>query len=170
MAHVSILCLGGTFDKVYGNGAGVRELSFPQVSAVSNMVSRFGISDTEVVYEANLAKDSLDMTNADRDRVADWCASIDSKACVVVHGTDTMIKTAEVVAARKLDKVIVFTGASQPAAMRDTDAEFNLGGAIIASQVSIPGVYIVMNGLCFKWYACQKNPTTGRFEAKQAPK
>lgn len=166
MARVCILCLGGTFDKVYGIGSGVRELSFPPVSAVSGMVSRFGISSVEVVYNANTAKDSLDMTNVDRDMVADWCANVDSRACVIVHGTDTVIKTAEAVSKRKLDKVIVFTGASQPAAMRDTDAEFNLGGAIIASRTSVSGVYIVMNGMCFKWYECQKNPTTGRFEAK----
>ena len=169
MARVSILCLGGTFDKVYGVGGGVRELSFSPISAASGMVSRFGISDAEVVYDGNKAKDSLDMTNTDRETVADWCTSVDSKSCVIVHGTDTMIKTAEAVAKRKLDKIIVLTGASQPAAMRDTDAEFNLGGAIIASQISIPGVYIVMNGKCFKWYACQKNPTTGRFEAKGVP-
>lgn len=166
MARVSILCLGGTFDKVYGSGSGVRELSFPPVSAVSGMVSRFGVASVEVAYDANTVKDSLDMTDADRNMAAYWCEHVDSNSCVVVHGTDTMIKTAEVVAGRKLNKVIVFTGASQPAAMRDTDAEFNLGGAIIASQISIPGVYIVMNGVCFKWYACQKNPTTGRFEAK----
>lgn len=169
MARVSMLCVGGAFDKVYGSGAGVRELSFPPASAASGMVSRFGVSNVEVVYDADKAKDSLDMTDSDRNTVADWCAGVDSVSCVVVHETDTMIDTAKVVAARKIDKVIVFTGASQPASMRDTDAEFNLGGAIIAAQVSIPGVYIVMNGTCFKWYACQKNPTTGRFEAKTSP-
>ena len=169
MMRIGILCMGGTFDKVYGSGAGVRELSFPKVSAAASIVSRFGVSDARVIYDADLAKDSLDMTNEDRTMVAEWCENVDSASCVVVHGTDTMIDTAKVVAARRLDKVIVFTGASQPAAMRDTDAEFNLGGAIIAAQISIPGVYIVMNGTCFKWYACQKNPTTGRFEAKTSP-
>ncbi|MCE9643253.1 MAG: asparaginase [Candidatus Andersenbacteria bacterium] len=167
--RTSILCLGGTFDKVYGRGANVRDFSFPRVSAATSMANRFGLLNVDVVYDADSAKDSMDMTDADRARVAEWCKNVDTKACVVVHGTDTMIETAEVVAKQKLNKAIVITGASQPAAMRDTDAEFNLGGAIIASQISIPGVYIVMNGNCFKWYACQKNPATGWFEAKGTP-
>lgn len=75
-----------------------------------------------------------------------------------------MIDTARVVAKYCPNKVVTLTGALQPARVRDTDAEFNLGGAIIATQVAPPGVYIVMNGVAYQWDTCKKNPVTGYFE------
>ncbi len=159
---IDIYSAGGTFDKVYGNGAGVRNFSFPVTSAVADICSRLGISGTRSFYDPGRAKDSLDMDDSDRAAIADWCAG--RNRSVVVHGTDTMIDSARVVAQHCPGKVVVFTGALQPACMCDTDAEFNLGGAIIAAQVCAPGVYIVMNGKLFSWDDCKKNPKTGRFE------
>lgn len=169
MKIVNILCTGGTFDKAYGSGAGVRNFSFPEISAVEDIIIRLGIRHSKVSYEPAKAKDSLDMTDDDRRRIADWCGN-NSDPCncrVVIHGTDTMIDSARTVAERGLSRVIVFTGALQPARMRDTDAEFNLGGAIIAAQVCTPGVYIVMGGRIYPWDKCKKNPTTGHFDLLQ---
>ena len=159
---INILSTGGTFDKAYGSGAGVKNFSFPQTSAAEEMITRLGLTNIEVSYQPDRAKDSLDMDDTDRTFIADWCATHDRS--VVIHGTDTMIETARVVAKRCPDKVVVLTGALQPARMRDTDAEFNLGGAVIAAQASVHGVYIVMNGKLFIWDKCKKNPTTGHFE------
>ncbi len=164
MQTINILCTGGTFDKVYGSGAGVRNFSFPEVSAVEDIATRLGIRNMKVSYESTIAKDSLDMTDDDRNLIAEWCADNSSNRCVVIHGTDTMIDTARVVAKRCPDKVVVLTGALQPARMRDTDAEFNLGGALIAAQTCSPGVYIVMGGMIYQWNKCKKNSITGHFE------
>ncbi len=163
MTMIDVLCTGGTFDKAYGSGAGVRNFSFPEVSAVEDIAARLGIRNIKVSYEPERAKDSLDMTDEDRDFIANWCADDSRGHCVVIHGTDTMIDTARVVARRCL-KVVVLTGALQPARMRDTDAEFNLGGAVIAAQVCAPGVYIVMSAAIYPWDKCKKNPLTGPFE------
>ncbi len=162
MTTINILSTGGTFDKAYGSGAGVKNFSFPKTSAVEEIVARLGITNIKVSYEPDRAKDSLDMGDIDRAFIADWCATHEHS--VVIHGTDTMIDTARVVAQRCPDKVVILTGALQPARMRDTDAEFNLGGAIIAAQASAPGVYIVMSGTIYSWDKCKKNPTTGHFE------
>ena len=164
MATINVLSTGGTFDKAYGSGAGVRNFSFPEVSAVEDIATRLGIRNMKVSYEAARAKDSLDMTDDDRNFIAEWCADNSRDRCVVIHGTDTMIDTARVVAKRCPDKVVVLTGALQPARMRDTDAEFNLGGALIAAQACSPGVYIVMSGMIYPWDKCKKNSTTGHFE------
>lgn len=164
MTIINILATGGTFDKAYGSGAGVRDFSFPEVSAVENIASRLGIRNMKVFYELARAKDSLDMTDDDRNFIAEWCVNDSRDRCVVIHGTDSMIETARVVARRCPGKVVVLTGALQPARMSDTDAEFNLGGALIAAQVSLPGVYIVMSGMIYPWDKCKKNPTTGHFE------
>lgn len=164
MKLVSILSVGGTFEKVYGSGLGVRELSFPETSAAAKIVARLGIKDVTVDYDQAWAKDSLDMTDDDRGAICNFCCRGDHERCVVVHGTDTMVKTAEVLARNCPGKVIILTGALQPACMLGSDAEFNLGCAIMAARTCQPGVYIAMGGNLFQWDNCRKNPLTGRFE------
>ena len=46
-------------------------------------------------------------------------------------------------------KVIVLTGAMQPAAFKYSDAAFNIGSAVAALQTLPEGVYLVMNGSVF---------------------
>jgi L-asparaginase len=61
-------------------------------------------------------------------------------------------------------KKIVFTGAMVPYSVSGSDALFNLGGAVLAAQLTQPGVYIVMNGRCFHWENIRKNKEVGVFE------
>jgi len=148
---VAVLCTGGTFDKVYLSQAGARNFAFPDVSATQKIVARLGLDSVEVFYNQENAKDSQDMTDGDREFIAEWCLAESRERSVVIHGTDTMLKSAQVVVAcmeqrRETKKVVVFTGAHQPACVRDSDAEFNFGCALMASQICLPGVYIVMDG------------------------
>jgi L-asparaginase len=161
---IPIFSAGGTFEKEYGTGCGVTDFSFPERSAVAEMVQRLGIRDVEVIYDKRNARDSLDMTAEQRTLIARWCLHGEHDACIVVHGTDTMVDTARVIAEYNREKVVVLTGALQPARMRDSDAEFNLGSAIAAARLCSPGVYIAMGGNVFNWNKCRKHPTTGRFE------
>ena len=62
------------------------------------------------------------------------------------------------------DKVIVLTGAMQPARLRKTDALFNVGCAVMALQLLTPGVHIVMNGRVFQPRRVRKNRTLQQFE------
>lgn len=55
------------------------------------------------------------------------------------------------------------TGALQPAAMRLTDAHFNLGAALVAAQTSPAGVHLCMNGCVFPAGTAFKEPTSGQF-------
>jgi L-asparaginase len=166
MAPLLIITTGGTFDKEYGRGAGVRGLSFGKTSAVVNVLRRVVVPRSWAV-KSLLAKDSLDFTDADRQKIAAICARSPCRAIVVIHGTDTMTQTAAAVAKRKLKKTIVFTGAAQPARMRDTDADFNLGFATAAAQIKTAGVYLAMNGALFAWNKVRKNAKTGVFEATE---
>ena len=61
-------------------------------------------------------------------------------------------------------KKIVITGAMVPYSVSGSDALFNLGGAVLAAQLTQPGVYIVMNGRCFHWENIRKNREVGVFE------
>ena len=61
-------------------------------------------------------------------------------------------------------KVIVLTGAMQPAAFKHSDAAFNLGFALAALQTLPDGVYIAMNGKVFDPRRARKNAQLDQFE------
>ena len=168
-----ILTTGGTFDKRYPEGQWVTEFTFPpgQESAVTEILKRARMDHAAYVCEWLFAEDSTKITDAQRDIIAARCAEAAQSRIVVTHGTDTMTRridpatgqisttpnTAATIAARNLPKTIVLTGAAQPAVLRDSDTDFNLGLAIGAALTAPPGVYVAMNGLVAPWDAIVKN-------------
>ena len=44
------------------------------------------------------------------------------------------------------NKVVVITGALKPERFQDSDAAFNIGGAVVATSSMTPGVYVCMSG------------------------
>jgi L-asparaginase len=53
----------------------------------------------------------------------------------------------------------------QPASVRASDAEFNVGFALAAVQTLPPGVYVAMNGMIFDPATTVKDRAAGRFRA-----
>ena len=84
----------------------------------------------------------------------------------MIHGTDTMVETAEALAGANIPKTIVLTGAMVPERVADSDAVFNLGYAIAAAQLAEPGIWVAMNGRLHRWDSVYKNRTKGIFEEK----
>ncbi|MES2106576.1 MAG: asparaginase domain-containing protein [Pseudomonadota bacterium] len=154
-----IIATGGTFDKHYDELAG--KLSFG-ASHLPAVLSRARIT-LSVELEVRPLMDSLDMTDVDRQQILQSCQQAAEKAIIIIHGTDTMRETAEVLGAAKLDKVIVFTGAMIPYEIANSDALFNLGFAAGVAQLLAPGVYVAMNGQVFAWDNVQKNRSAGVF-------
>jgi L-asparaginase len=107
---------------------------------------------------------SLDMSEADRELIAQNCLQAPESRIVVTHGTDTMVETAKAIAAAVTGKTVVLTGAMVPYAFGSSDGMFNLGSALSFAQVLPPGVYVAMNGRYFPWDRVQKNKKTGVFE------
>jgi L-asparaginase len=160
---ILIITTGGTIDKIYGTGKGVREFSWAGDPAISLI-----LKEARVIAGYSLLlllrKDSLDMDAADRREIVESCLTNPHKRILITHGTDTMHKTAEAIAKKCKDKTIVLTGASQPAAMKITDANFNVGFAFSATSLAGPGIYIAMNGRLHVWNRCRKNDQ-GIFES-----
>jgi L-asparaginase len=156
---IKIYTVGGTIDKIY----------FDRKSSYEVGESKIG----EILKEANvnleyeiaslLHKDSLDMTDEDRRLISDRISSDEHEHIVVTHGTDTMVQTAKTLKTIP-DKVIVLTGAIEPARFKYSDAVFNIGGAVAAVQVLGPGVYIVMSGRIFDPDRVKKNLERNWFE------
>lgn len=157
---IRILVTGGTFDKEYNELNGT--LSFKH-TYVEHMLAR-GRCRLYLTVEVLMMKDSLEMTDADRLRIVQACRHCDEQRVVVTHGTDTMVETAQAIAAGVPDKTVVLTGAMVPYAFGSSDGLFNLGSALSFVQVLPPGVYVAMNGRYFPWNRVRKNRELGVFE------
>jgi L-asparaginase len=158
---IRILVTGGTFDKEYDELHG--RLFFKETH-IHEML-RLGRCRVPVTVETVMMMDSLDMTEADRMRIAEVCRQTPEDRIVITHGTDTIVETAAVLAHEKTAKTIVLTGAMIPWAFGSSDGLFNLGSAIsFAQTLPSAGVYVAMNGRCFKWDNVRKDRSTGTFE------
>ena len=156
---IKFFSVGGTIDKIYFDKKSEFDVG---ESVVGDILKEANVS-FDYKCEPILSKDSLDMTEADRQLVFDKINSDISEHIIITHGTDSMVETA-----KKLqiisDKVIVLTGSMQPARFKASDAVFNVGCAITAVQSLSPGVYIVMNGCIFNPEKVRKNRELNRFE------
>jgi L-asparaginase len=157
---VGVLITGGTLDKVHdtateglvlGGGTQVPDI-FSQGRA---KISRF---------ETLLQIDSLDMTDAHREKILKAVLKAPEKRLVITHGTGTMELTAKALEGKIGQKTVVLTGAMRPWSLGRSDGNFNLGGAIIAARLLPAGVYGVMNGRIFTAQDLHKNIQTGRFD------
>jgi L-asparaginase len=157
---IRVLVTGGTFDKEYDE---IRGQLFFHDTHIHQLLEQ-GRCALDVEIRTVMMVDSLDMSDADRDLIAQQCARSPEDRIVVTHGTDTMVETARVLAGAVPGKTIVLTGAMVPIAFGSSDGLFNLGSAPSFAQVLPPGVYIAMNGRCFTWDDARKNRETGRFE------
>ena len=158
--QVKIFCTGGTIDKVYYDALSEYQIGDPVV----NGILREALVKFPHDIESIIKKDSLEITDEDREKIFMRVKQETCPHILITHGTDTMINTAQRLAEIK-DKTIVLTGAMQPARFRKTDAIFNIGYAIAASQHLPHGVYLAMNGQIFTPDAVQKNRAAAQFEA-----
>ena len=155
-----IIVTGGTFDKEYDEINGNLYFKDTHIREILNL----GRSKLEVAITKLMLIDSLKMTTKDRGLIVDSCKAVHEKQIVITHGTDTMTKTAEVIAKANLDKTIVVTGAMIPYKFGSSDGLFNLSSALAFAQSLKTGVYISMNGRFFNWNNVYKNKKTGTFE------
>lgn len=157
---IRIFTTGGTFDKIYHDA--LSEFSIGEPMAPT-LLEEAGVT-FEYALDSLLRKDSLELTDEDRTLIREHVTACDERLVLITHGTDTMTDTAHVLQ-DVTGKVIVLTGAMQPARMRQSDAPFNLGLAIGALQCLPEGVHLAMSGKVFAAGSVRKNRAAGRFEA-----
>ncbi len=157
---IRIFVTGGTFDKEYNELDGslyFKDTHLPEMLAL-------GRSRVPVDTRTLMMIDSLDMSDSDRETIAQNCLKTPEEKIIVTHGTDTMVETARVLAEKVKGKTIVIVGAMIPYKFGSSDGLFNLGSALAFVQTLPAGVYITMNGCYFKWDNVRKNKQVGEFE------
>lgn len=156
---IVFITTGGTIDKIYFDAKNGYEVGDPQVIHI--------LTEAQVAFDYEIhtpfRKDSLDLTDRDRERIRETVEAESCPRVIVTHGTDTMVETGLALLECR-NKTIVLTGSLAPARFKTSDAEFNLGMAIAAVQTLPHGVYITMNGRVFPAADVQKNFEKNRFE------
>lgn len=159
MRHLTVVTTGGTIDKIYFDDLSTFQVGEPEIGRI---LAAFGVGFTHNVIPL-MRKDSLHITDDDRELIRRTIEAQPAEHFLVTHGTDTMVETAKVLSAIK-GKTIVLTGALNPARFQSSDAVFNIGCAIGAVQVLQPGVYIAMSGRVWDPAKVRKNRDANRFE------
>ena len=159
---ILILITGGTLDKVHDTATEGLLFRKSRKSHIGELL-RVGRSHAPRL-DVILMKDSLDMSDEDREVILQAINKAPENHIVVTHGTGTMALTAKFLDGKTGHKTVVLTGAMRPFSLGKSDAGFNVGGGIIAAQTLPAGVYGVMNGRIFTAQNLRKDIKRGRFD------
>lgn len=160
MNKLSILTTGGTIDKIYYDDKSDYQIGEPEIGRILRAMNV--AFDWDI--RALIRKDSLHLGDEDRALIRQAVMASDDTHFLITHGTDTMVETAAALG-NVGERVIVMTGALNPARFIDSDAVFNIGCAVGAVQVLAPGAWIAMNGRIWDPKKVRKNRDANCFEA-----
>jgi len=163
---IRIINTGGTFNKRYDPIEGKLLVPIDNIAVESASASMRQGCDIKI--SGAIYKDSLEMDNADRDLLCEIVTKVTEKSIVIVHGTDTMDKSAKALdewLGESNNKKVVLTGAMVPFSIDPIEATANLAMAVSSVQFLDPGVYIAMHGKVLPYDKIRKNRKAGIFEA-----
>ena len=169
MQKVYVLCTGGTIEKVYLEHSG----SVQNIQAkIDRYLQRLRLPDLKVQTVRLMNKDSLEMTDADRDQVLQAVRTKLKKPApiIITHGTDTMIQTG-LFLEKNLPQPrvpIILTGAMTPLGFERSDGLQNLTESLLAARILQPGVYLVIHNQVFPIDRVRKDRERARFVWKRA--
>lgn len=161
-----LLTTGGTIEKTYDEIEGTL---FNRETVVRKRIEdRLRLPWTGIEIKSLMAKDSLDMTDEDREFILSSMkySANQGYPIVVLHGTDTMQETAEFASLNWKPKVpVVFTGAMKPLGFEDSDAIQNVTEAMMVAKIIPPGIYISFHNRLYEVPGARKNKAKRTFEA-----
>ena len=163
-SKITVINTGGTFNKRYNPLSG--ELEVPKDSlALDEIISYCYNIDFDVLNV--ISKDSLDMSDADREFIVKTIKNCKNENIIIVHGTDTIDLTASFIDENIKDKTIVLTGAMLPISINKIEATLNFASAIGFLNANIEnGIYISMHGSVKNYKKLIKNREIGQFLEK----
>lgn len=166
MSKVIIITTGGTIEKTYDEEEGTL---FNRQTVIKNRIEqRLRLPHTEIEVKSIMAKDSLDMDDQDRKLILEAIKTHakTNRPIVVLHGTDTMQFTAELVEKefKQINVPVIFTGAMKPLGFIDSDAMQNVVESLYIAKIVSPGVYISFHNELFKVPGVRKNKEKRTFE------
>jgi len=160
MDKILLISTGGTFNKIYNPLNG--ELIIDKTSKALNEIASHWLCEFEVVNI--IGKDSLEMSNHDRLELLAIVSQSEYKKIIIVHGTDTMLLTAQYLADAEVDKQLILTGAMVPYSINPVEATANLTSSFGYIQtLNSTGIFIAMNGVFGSYEKIRKDREKGKF-------
>ncbi len=164
--RINLITTGGTIEKTYDEFDGTL---YNRETVIKQRINdRLRLPYTEIVVHSIMSIDSLDMTSEQREDISKKVDELakEGHSIVVLHGTDTMQETAELLEKNnnKIDVPVIFTGAMRPLGFEDSDALQNVTEALIAAQLVEPGFYISFHNKLFNVRGFRKNKELRTFE------
>ena len=157
---VTLLSTGGTFNKIYDPIAG--ELRVDPAARAVLQISEAWRCRLKLV--PIIGKDSLEMDENDREEIARSIREEANRKILILHGTDTIDRSAAYLAERFNDRQILLTGAMIPWSIDPVEATANLASALgwmLGNERR--GVYIAMHGLILPHNRIVKDRQQGIF-------
>jgi len=166
LVTIHLVTTGGTIEKIYSEQTGQVE---NLVAKIDRYLHQLRLPDARVDVTPLMNKDSLEMTEEDRELVlATVRVKIADAPVVITHGTDTMVETGRLLKRRlqELRHPVVLTGAMTPLGFERSDGLQNLTESLFAARLLGPGVWIVMHGQVFDVDHARKDRAAARFVAE----
>jgi L-asparaginase len=160
---IHLVTTGGTIEKIYSEQTGQVE---NLIAKIDRYLHQLRLPDAQVDVTPLMNKDSLEMTEEDRELVLEAVrAKVSDGPVVITHGTDTMVETGRLLKRRlpELRHPVVLTGAMTPLGFERSDGLQNLTESLFAARVLAPGVWIVMHGQVFDVDHARKDRELARF-------
>lgn len=157
-----IINTGGTFNKVYNQINGNLEVPKDN-SAIESILKTSKIKDIKI--KGLIYKDSLDINDKDRKELCEYILKSKFSKILIVHGTDTIDKTASYLAKNIKDRSIVLTASMQPFSIDQIEAVSNMMmGYGFLQNCKEKDIFISMHGFVKKHNKIKKNKKLGVFE------
>ena len=167
---IHLVTTGGTIEKIYSEQTG-------QVENLGGKIDRYlqslRLPDAQIEITPLMNKDSLEMTDADRELVLALVRVKSAEAPVVItHGTDTMVETGKLLKSRLpgLKFPVILTGAMTPLGFERSDGLQNLTESLFAARTLAPGVWIVIHNQVFDVDRARKDREHARFVVIPEPR
>lgn len=159
--NLLIISTGGTINKFYNELNGKLEIGESIAKNICS-IARGNLSAKDISI---INKDSLDMTDEDRALLTNTVKNAKEENIIILHGTDTMDKSAEILAKTVSDKKIVFVGAMKPYSIDKEESIFNFASAVGFLRANPSnGVYISMHSLVLPHNEIYKERAIGIFK------
>lgn len=164
MIVIYVITTGGTIEKAYSEQTGsVANLN----SKIERYLQLLRLPDAEVNVVPLLNKDSLEMTDTDRELILATVRGLlsENAPIIITHGTDTMVQTGLFLkqAVRDIKVPVVLTGAMAPLGFESSDGLQNLTESLFAVRLLSPGIFVVMHNQVFPIDCVRKDKELGMF-------
>jgi L-asparaginase len=164
-----IINTGCTFNKVYNKLSGNLDIPINNNDAILHILSNSSCGNnffSNYNLTSIISKDSLEFTQSDRQLLLDTILNSNETDIIIVHGTDTMYKSALFLSKDKniLDKKIIFVGSMKPFCIDNIEATFNFAMALGYIKNMDNNIAVSMNGHIGSFKNVLKNKIEGFFE------